>query len=73
MNGIGAGGLYYPGLDFAVTRKSGTILAAAEEASTMVAHICERLGRTLVTDPESTQALRTLPVRLVPTSVASSA
>jgi putative flavoprotein involved in K+ transport len=46
VNGIGAGGLYYPGLDFAVTRKSGTILAAAEEASTMVAHICERLGRT---------------------------
>jgi putative flavoprotein involved in K+ transport len=46
VHGIGAGGLYYPGLDFAVTRKSGTILAAAEEARTMVAHICERLGRT---------------------------
>ena len=44
VNGIGPGGLYYPGLDFAVTRKSGTILAAEEEARTMVAHIRERLG-----------------------------
>ena len=46
VHGIGAGGLYYPGLDFAVTRKSGTILAAAEETRTMVAHICQRLGRS---------------------------
>ena len=45
-NGIGAvSGLYFPGLDFASTRKSGTILAAAEEASAMVAHILGRLGR----------------------------
>jgi putative flavoprotein involved in K+ transport len=50
VSGIGEGGLYYPGLDFAVTRKSGTILAAAEEASTIVTHICERLGRTSVSD-----------------------
>jgi putative flavoprotein involved in K+ transport len=46
VSGIGAGGLYYPGLDFAATRKSGTILAAAEEARTMVADILGRLGRT---------------------------
>ena len=46
VNGIGlAGGLYFPGLDFASTRKSGTILAADEEAHTIVAHIRERLGR----------------------------
>jgi putative flavoprotein involved in K+ transport len=46
LDGIGAaGGLYFPGLDFASTRKSGTILAAAEESLRMVAHILERLGR----------------------------
>lgn len=46
FDGIGAvSGLYFPGLDFASTRKSGTILAAAEESLTMVAHILERLGR----------------------------
>lgn len=46
LGGIGAvSGLYFPGLDFASTRKSGTILAAAEDASTMVAHILGRLGR----------------------------
>ena len=46
LDGIGAvSGLYFPGLDFASTRKSGTILAAAEESSTMVTHILERLGR----------------------------
>jgi putative flavoprotein involved in K+ transport len=47
MGGIGvAGGLYFPGLDFASTRKSGTILAAGEEARSMVAHMLERLVRT---------------------------
>ncbi len=46
VDGIGtAGGLYFPGLDFASTRKSGTILAAAEESRTIVAHILGRLGR----------------------------
>lgn len=46
LDGIGAvSGLYFPGLDFASTRKSGTILAAAEESLRMVAHILERLGR----------------------------
>ena len=46
VDGIGrAAGLYFPGLDFAATRKSGTILAAAEEARTIVTHILARLGR----------------------------
>lgn len=46
IDGIGlAGGLYFPGLDFASTRKSGTVLAAAEEARTFVTHILARLGR----------------------------
>ena len=46
VNGIGvASGLYFPGLDFASTRKSGTVLAATEEARTMVTHILGRLGR----------------------------
>lgn len=45
VNGIGGSGLYYPGLDFAATRKSGTILVAEEEARTMVADILARLGR----------------------------
>jgi putative flavoprotein involved in K+ transport len=45
-DGIGtAPGLYFPGLDFATTRKSGTVLAAAEEARTMVTHMLGRLGR----------------------------
>jgi putative flavoprotein involved in K+ transport len=47
VNGIGvASGLYFPGLDFASTRKSGTVLAASQDARTMVAHILGRLGRT---------------------------
>ena len=46
VDGIGrAVGLYFPGLDFAATRKSGTILAAAEETRTIAAHILARLGR----------------------------
>lgn len=44
VNGFGtAGGLYFPGLDFAVTRKSGTILAAGEEADAIVADIRRRM------------------------------
>ena len=45
--GIGIGttsGLYFPGLDFASTRKSGTILAAADETRRIVSHILARLG-----------------------------
>ena len=45
IDGIGvASGLYFPGLDFASTRKSGTVLAAAEESARMVAHILKRAG-----------------------------
>ena len=41
--GIGAvPGLYFAGLDFASTRKSGTIPAVAEEAAHMVDHIAKR-------------------------------
>jgi putative flavoprotein involved in K+ transport len=36
-------GLYFAGLDFATTRKSGTILAIAEEAARLVEHIVGRL------------------------------
>ncbi|WP_348984188.1 hypothetical protein [Mesorhizobium mediterraneum] len=35
-------GLYFAGLDFALTRKSGTIPAVAEEAHHLVAHIVKR-------------------------------
>ena len=35
-------GLYFAGLDFASTRKSGTIPAVAEEAAHMVDHIAKR-------------------------------
>jgi putative flavoprotein involved in K+ transport len=46
LDGIGAAsGLYFPGLDFASTRKSGTVLAAAEESARMTAHILKRVGR----------------------------
>jgi putative flavoprotein involved in K+ transport len=46
LDGIGAAsGLYFPGLDFASTRKSGTVLAAAEESARMVPHILKRVGR----------------------------
>jgi putative flavoprotein involved in K+ transport len=42
-DGIGiVPGLYFAGLDFAVTRKSGTIPAVAEEADHMVDHIVKR-------------------------------
>jgi putative flavoprotein involved in K+ transport len=50
VNGIGQiAGLYYPGLDFASTRKSGTMLAAIEESRAIVTHILERLGRGSLT------------------------
>jgi putative flavoprotein involved in K+ transport len=50
VDGIGTvGGLYYPGLDFASTRKSGTMLAAIEESQAIVAHILERLGGSQLT------------------------
>jgi putative flavoprotein involved in K+ transport len=50
VNGIGqVAGLYYPGLDFASTRNSGTMLAAIEESRAIVAHILERLGRSSLT------------------------
>jgi hypothetical protein len=32
-------GIYFAGLDFASTRKSGTILAIAEEAARLVRHV----------------------------------
>jgi len=35
-------GIYFAGLDFASTRKSGTILAVAEEAHRLVEHMVER-------------------------------
>jgi putative flavoprotein involved in K+ transport len=39
-DGIGAvPGIYFAGLDFGSTRKSGTILAIAEEAAHIVGHI----------------------------------
>ena len=45
VDGIGkVGGLYFPGLDFASTRKSGTILASADESRVMVQHILQRLS-----------------------------
>jgi putative flavoprotein involved in K+ transport len=46
VDGIGAaGGVYFPGLDFASTRKSETILAIANESRTIVGHILGRLDR----------------------------
>lgn len=42
-----AAGLYFPGLDFASTRKSGTILASIEESRTIVEDIRRRLGQAL--------------------------
>jgi putative flavoprotein involved in K+ transport len=40
VDGIGtAGGIYFPGLDFASTRKSGTIIGAMDEVRTIVGHI----------------------------------
>ncbi|MEK1854694.1 MAG: hypothetical protein AAAC48_23245 [Phyllobacterium sp.] len=38
-------GIYFAGLDFASTRKSGTILAIAEEAASLVEHIGASLTR----------------------------
>jgi putative flavoprotein involved in K+ transport len=47
VDGIGTvGGLYFPGLDFASTRKSGTILASTDESRTIVGDILRRLGRS---------------------------
>jgi putative flavoprotein involved in K+ transport len=40
-----ADGIYFPGLDLASTRKSGTILASIDESRTIVGHILGRLGR----------------------------
>jgi putative flavoprotein involved in K+ transport len=46
VDGIGtASGLYFAGLDFASTRKSGTILASADESRTIVGHILRRLSQ----------------------------
>ncbi len=41
----GASGVYFAGLDFASTRRSGTILASSDEARLIVGHILGRLGR----------------------------
>ena len=35
-------GLYFAGLDFAVTRKSGTLLSLAEEGPRLINHLLER-------------------------------
>jgi putative flavoprotein involved in K+ transport len=35
-------GIYFAGMDFASTRKSGTILAVVEEASRLVEHLAGR-------------------------------
>lgn len=46
VDGIGvASGIYFAGLDFASTRKSGTILASSDESRTIVGHILGRLGQ----------------------------
>ena len=46
VDGIGAAsGIYFAGLDFASTRKSGTILVSAEESRAIVGHILGRLGQ----------------------------
>ncbi len=45
VDGIGtARGLYFAGLDFASTRKSGTILASVDESRLIVTDIGQRLG-----------------------------
>lgn len=46
VDGIGAAaGIYFAGLDFASTRKSGTILSSADESRTIVGHILGRLSQ----------------------------
>ena len=46
VDGIGTvDGIYFPGLDFASTRKSGTILAIVDESRTIVRHILQRLSQ----------------------------
>jgi putative flavoprotein involved in K+ transport len=46
VDSIGAAsGVYFAGLDFASTRKSGTILASADESRAIVGHILGRLGQ----------------------------
>jgi putative flavoprotein involved in K+ transport len=35
-------GLYFAGLDFAATRKSGTLLSLAEEGPRLVSHLLAR-------------------------------
>ena len=43
-NGVGAvPGMYFAGMDFAVTRKSGTIMAVDEESRSLTEHIVARL------------------------------
>ncbi len=45
-----AAGIYFAGLDFASTRKSGTILASVDESRAIVAHILGRLGKMAADD-----------------------
>lgn len=46
VDGIGAAsGVYFAGIDFGSTRKSGTILSSIDESRTIVGHIRQRLGR----------------------------
>lgn len=46
VDGIGTvSGLYFPGLDFASTRKSGTILASIDESRMITTDVLRRLGR----------------------------
>lgn len=47
VDGIAAAaGIYFAGLDFASTRKSGTILSSADESRTIVGHILGRLSQS---------------------------
>jgi putative flavoprotein involved in K+ transport len=46
-------GLYFAGLDFAITRKSGTIPAVAEEAAHMVNHIVRRQPNSRSRPPDA--------------------
>jgi hypothetical protein len=39
-------GLYFAGLDLAVTRKSGTLLSLAEEGPRLVRHLMARCARS---------------------------
>jgi hypothetical protein len=49
VDGIGAAsGVYFAGLDFASTRKSGTILSSIDESRIVVGHIQQRLRHSLM-------------------------